>query len=165
MNLRARGRRCLPNAVWLKTEKRDGIQMILIVAVDDNNGMMFNKRRQSQDRVLRERIIALSAESRLWMNRYTEKQFTQDGRAAEHICVDDDFMTKAAPGEYSFVENIPAAPYEKLVERIVIFKWNRKYPGDFYFDIDLESGPWHLASKEEFPGSSHEKITMEVYSR
>lgn len=139
--------------------------MILMVAVDDNNGMLFNKRRQSQDRALRERILALSAHSRLWVNHYTEKQFAQDGQAAEHLNVDDDFMNEAAPGEYCFVENTSAAPYEKWVEQVILFKWNRKYPGDFFFDIDLTNGAWHLTSTEEFPGSSHEKITMEVYSR
>ena len=46
--------------------------MILMVAVDDNNGMMFNKRRQSQDRVLRDRIRKLCANGRLWVNHYTD---------------------------------------------------------------------------------------------
>ena len=34
--------------------------MILIVCVDDHNGMMFNHRRQSQDRVLRADILELT---------------------------------------------------------------------------------------------------------
>ena len=139
--------------------------MILMVAVDDNNGMLFNKRRQSQDRVLRERILAMSARSCLWVNHYTEKQFAQGGQVVEHIRVDDDFMSKAAPGEYCFVENVHMAPYEEQVEQIILFKWNRRYPGDFFFDIELTNGAWQLVSTEEFPGSSHEKITMEVYSR
>ena len=39
--------------------------MIVIVCVDDNNGMMFNKRRQSQDRVLRQRMLELAGEKKL----------------------------------------------------------------------------------------------------
>ena len=35
--------------------------MIIMVCVDDNNGMMFNKRRQSQDRVLRQRMFFSSS--------------------------------------------------------------------------------------------------------
>lgn len=139
--------------------------MILIVAVDDNNGMMFNKRRQSQDRVLRKHILSLSSQSRLWINHYTEKQFAQDGIFAEHLNVDDAFLNEAAPGEYCFVEDVSVAQYEKWVEKIILFRWNRKYPGDFHFDIDLSSGAWKLTSTEDFPGSSHEKITMEVYER
>ena len=33
--------------------------MIVIACLDDNGGMMFNHRRQSQDRVLRAHIAAL----------------------------------------------------------------------------------------------------------
>lgn len=139
--------------------------MILIVAVDDNNGMMFNKRRQSQDRALRDRIRQLCANSHLWVNHYTEKQFMQDENGMEHINVDDTFLNEAAPGEYCFVENVPTAPYEKWLEQIILFRWNRKYPGDFHFDIDLTNGAWRLLSAEDFPGTSHEKITMEVYGR
>ncbi len=139
--------------------------MILMVAVDGNNGMLFNKRRQSQDRALRDRILALTAQSRLWVNHYTEKQFAQDGQIAGHLNVDDDFINEAAPGEYCFVENIPTSQYEKWVEQIILFKWNRKYPSDFFFDIDLTSGAWHLISTEDFSGCSHDKITMEVYTR
>ena len=45
--------------------------MIVIVAVDDRNGMMFNRRRQSQDRVLREHILDMTVGKKLWMNHYT----------------------------------------------------------------------------------------------
>ena len=34
--------------------------MRVIVAVDDRNGMLFHNRRQSQDRVLRERILSMT---------------------------------------------------------------------------------------------------------
>ena len=48
--------------------------MILIVCVDDHNGMMFNHRRQSQDRVLRADILELTGGKKLWMNAYSRKQ-------------------------------------------------------------------------------------------
>ncbi len=137
--------------------------MMIIAAVDDRNGMMFHHRRQSQDRVLRQRVLALTADSRLWMNHYTKKQFSESD--APQINVDERFLSEAAPGEYCFVEDVAAAPYEKWVEKIILFKWNRKYPGDFYFDIDVHGNGWRLTSTEEFRGSSHDKITMEVYTR
>ena len=34
--------------------------MIVITVIDDNMGMMFNNRRQSQDCILREQILALT---------------------------------------------------------------------------------------------------------
>lgn len=156
--------------------------MILIAAVDDNNGMMFNKRRQSKDRSLRERILLLAKGHKLWMNDYTYRQFLDeavsitekhtgsapeaaDGIAIEEICVDEDFLESAGSGEYCFVENVPAASYEEKMEKIILFRWNRKYPSDFQFDIELGTCGWKLAETKEFPGFSHEKITEEVYVR
>ncbi len=139
--------------------------MILIAAVDDKNGMMFNKRRQSQDRVLRERIISVSSQSRLWVNQYTQKQFARDEELPENLITDEEFLAKAGPGEYCFVENVPVAACQEQIEKIILFKWNRTYPGDFHFDIDLSDGSWQMTSTEDFAGSSHEKITMEVYQK
>ena len=51
--------------------------MIRIVCVDDHNGMMFNHRRQSQDRVLRADILELTGGKKLWMNAYSRKQFAE----------------------------------------------------------------------------------------
>ena len=137
--------------------------MILIVAVDEDKGMMFNRRRQSKDRVLRERILSLAKGGKLWMNAYTRRQFPEDAHA--EIIVDEKFLEKAGFGDYCFLENIPASPYEDRIEKIILFWWNRKYPSDTWFDIDLEGGGWKLSETREFSGSSHEKITEEVYVR
>ncbi len=137
--------------------------MILIVAVDEDKGMMFNRRRQSKDRALRERILSLAKGGKLWMNAYTRRQFPEDAQG--EILVDEEFLEKAGPGDYCFLENIPAAPYEDRIEKIILFWWNRKYPSDTWFDIDLEGGGWKLSETREFSGSSHEKITEEVYVR
>ncbi len=135
--------------------------MIIITAVGDRNGMMFNHRRQSQDRILREKILEMTAGKKLWMNAYSAKQF-EDGAA---ITVDEKFLEKAKRGDYCFVENQPCAPVQDRIESVVLFHWNRAYPGDFFFDLDLSDGTWRMkmSETEEFPGSSHEKITKEVY--
>ena len=81
--------------------------MVLVVATDDQGGMMFNKRRQSQDRILRARILDLAKDSRLWMNAYTGRQFADSGDRAEipmdggsqtEILIDDAFLEKAGAG-------------------------------------------------------------------
>ncbi|MCD8124983.1 MAG: ribonuclease Z, partial [Lachnospiraceae bacterium] len=131
--------------------------MTVIAAVDDCMGMMFNKRRQSQDRVLRQRIISLAEGKNIWMNAYTAKQF-KDQADTGQIKTDENFMEKARAGEYCFIENVPAVPYEEWIEKIILFKWNRTYPGDVHFDIDLFA--WQMISTEDFPGSSHENITQ-----
>ena len=52
---------------------------------------------------------------------------------------------------------------EKL-EQIIVYRWNRHYPADFYFGIALETPAWTRIRTEEFAGSSHEKITKDVYT-
>ena len=133
--------------------------MIVCVALDDNNGMLFNKRRQSKDRVLRERLLMECDGARLWMNEYTAKQF--DGDIPANVMVDNDFLNKAGEEEYCFVENCPLKEAEAKIKKLIVFKWNRVYPADTRFDISLDG--WKLTETEEFVGSSHELITKEVW--
>ena len=122
--------------------------------------MMFNNRRQSQDRLLREQMIHETKDARLWMNHYSLKQFADI--MTDNIMVDDDFLNKAEYNEYSFVENLRAYPYENKINKIILYKWNRRYPADFWFDITLKE-KWKLVYAEDFKGYSHEKITKEIY--
>ena len=80
--------------------------MILIVCIDDNKGMMFNHRRQSQDRVLRRHILDMVGNGKLWMNEYSGKMFAKDSEELLHgpVQTDEDFLKKASSGEYCFVE-------------------------------------------------------------
>lgn len=140
--------------------------MIVIACVDNNMGMLFNQRRQSQDKVLREKILQCCEGHKLWMNAYSYKQF--EGQAANKditICVAEDFLTRAEAEDYCFVENADVANCSNEIEQIILFCWNRDYPADFYFTVPVHSKPWRLVSQEDFCGSSHEKITEEVYSR
>ena len=135
--------------------------MILIVCVDDDMGMLFNNRRQSQDSVLRKHILDMTVKTRLWMNHYSAKQFASD--ICPQISVNEDFLNEAVSGDYCFIENIDIGAHENQFERIILFKWNRQYPGDFHFNIDLSE--WAFVKTFDFVGSSHEKITMEVYDK
>lgn len=133
--------------------------MHIIVCVDDRMGMLYNHRRQSQDRVLREKLLELAGVHSLRMNAYSAKQF---GTAPEgRIAPSEDFLSQARAGDYCFVEDQPLAPYAPAIESLILCRWNRDYPGDFFLDLPLEH--WHRQVLSEFPGSSHEKITLEVY--
>lgn len=136
----------------------EAAQMILIVCMDDQNGMAFNHRRQSQDRVLIERIEGLTADNNLRMAPYSQKLFS-----SSNILADDDYLSKAGIDDYCFVEREDVKPHEDKIQKVIVFRWNRHYPSDLKFGIDLSN--WHLVSTEEFPGSSHLKIAMEVYER
>ena len=133
--------------------------MILIVCVDNKNGMLFNRRRQSQDRILRARILELTAQSRLWMNAYSAKQFDAP---APQICLAEDFLSQAAPGEYCFLENAVPSSLLEQIEQVILYRWNRDYPADVHFTLDLSG--FQLSQTTDFTGSSHEKITEEIYA-
>lgn len=134
--------------------------MFIIVALDNHNGMLFNHRRQSRDKSLRERMLRLTAGHTLWMNRYSAGQFSE---CCPGIRIAEDFLDRAEENDYCFVETDSIARYIGGIQKIIAYRWNRDYPRDISFDIDLSC--WRCVSSMDFVGSSHEKITEEVYSR
>lgn len=136
--------------------------MILIVCLDDRDGMLFGGKRLSRDRTVCEKILAVTAGSKLWMSGYSAKLFAE---YAADILVDELFLERAQHGEFCFLEDRDILPYADKVEQIILFRWNRHYPADKRFSLDLTATPWKQVRIEEFPGNSHEKITMEVYTR
>ncbi|WP_444147788.1 hypothetical protein [Blautia stercoris] len=94
------------------------------------------------------------------MNEYSKKLFA-NLTDAEVIRVDEAFLDKAQ--SVCFVENQDIMPYLPKIDTFILFRWNRDYPADFFFTVDLSQ--WNLISTEDFEGTSHEKITMEVYEK
>ncbi|WP_251353742.1 ribonuclease Z [Hominisplanchenecus murintestinalis] len=135
--------------------------MIAIVCLDDKNGMVFNKRRQSRDCCVVERILDMTEGGCLWIHPFSEPLFVE--REAEQIHVRQEFLKCAGDGEYCFVENHGLRTVEEKIEKLIVFRWNRVYPADLRLDIALED--WKKTEEEEFVGNSHEKITREVYVR
>lgn len=133
--------------------------MNIIVCIDKNGGMSFCGKRLSQDRVLREKILKISSGSRLLMSSYSAKQF----ESIDGIVIDDNFLNNAGQGDYCFVEDKEIIA--ENVESFYVFNWNRKYPADLFFDVDLKAEGFKKIKKEEFQGNSHDKITLEIYSR
>ena len=134
--------------------------MHLIVCLDDADGMLFNKRRQSSDKLLCSRILEKTAGSRLWMNEYSAKLFS--GKTAPNICVDAAFLDKCEAGEWCFAETGELLAYTGKLESITVYRWNRRYPADVKFPARLLAGR-APTRKEDFPGNSHDTITEEVY--
>ena len=130
------------------------ITMKLIVCIDDNKGMMFNNRRQSRDKILIENMLELCKDKKLYISEYSSKLFPENS-----VEIFKDF--EDVEEGYCFAENFTVN--EEYVEEIIVYKWNRLYPADTYFNIELEN--WNLTETVEFEGSSHEKITREIYRR
>ncbi len=134
--------------------------MHIIVCVDDAGGMLFNRRRQSKDQILRQRARELAKGQPLWMNSYTAGQFVKDGYP---MMVDENFLGNAPQGAWCFVENMDVLPFFEKIESVTVFRWNRLYPSDVTFPETVFAQRWHLEDRKEFAGKSHDKITQEVY--
>lgn len=134
--------------------------MILAVCVDNCMGLAFNRRRQSRDSAVYADLADMARGAAIWTDSRSAALF--DGLGA-NVFAQSAFAEMAAPGEYCFMEFSSPAQYEHLAEKIILYRWNRRYPSDLKFDISLDS--WSLESITDFPGSSHEKITKEVYVR
>ncbi len=129
--------------------------MTLYICLDDRNGLQFNKRRQSRDAAVLEDIRSCLS-GNLLIDPFSEKLI----REAEIPCV----LPPETAEDY-FSENIPSDEMLKKISKIVIYRWNRHYPSDIRWDPDLNALGFVLTETTEFAGTSHEKITREVYER
>ncbi len=134
--------------------------MKLIICLDDDGGMLFNHRRQSRDSKVVEKIIEFTDGCRLWVNEYSAKLFDKD-----KVCVSEDALEQSDDLDYCFVENVDPIPYADKASTIYIFKWNRKYPSDMKFEYIPSEHGMRLTKTEDFAGTSHDKIIMEVWER
>ena len=92
------------------------------------------------------------------MNEYTKSLFEN----SENIIVDNNFLRNANSGDFCFIENVNINEYDEI-EQVYIFNWNRKYPADKFFNFNLSN--FKKITTENFSGNSHEKITLEIYTR
>lgn len=133
--------------------------MNIIICLDEKGGISFNNRRQSRDSAVCEKILSIAEAGRLFMEEYSAKLFPEKG----NIIVRDDFPNAAETGDFCFFERVK--PDLSKAEKLYIFLWNRSYPSDLKLDLIPESEGFFLQSAEEFPGSSHEKITLNIYGK
>ena len=132
--------------------------MNIIVCIDDDKGMLFNKRRVSRDSKVIEKIYDIVGSDKLWIAEFSKALFV------ENVIVDNQMLDRAGKGDFCFIENLELEPYIDRVEKLYVFNWNRSYPSDFKLDIEYR----RLFIKEEeveLVGTSHEKVTLEVFWR
>ena len=105
-------------------------------------------------------ILKEAGRAPLWVNAVTARQFT-DGQQSR-LRIDEAFLDRAGSGEFCFVEDRSVKPYETRIEQVILYRWNRAYPADLYWDLPLDG--WTLERREEFPGYSHKIITKKSMS-
>lgn len=133
--------------------------MKLIFTIDENNGMLFLGKRQSKDKALRQKIADITKGYKLWMSVYSKSQFEN----FTNIIVDDDYMEKAGPEDFCFVEDKPFCL--EGVDTVVLCHWNRSYQATEKFDVDLIKEGFLKTDTQDIIGTSHDRITIEVYKR
>ena len=134
--------------------------MNIIICVDDRMGMMFHNRRQSKDRKVREDMLSLVPD-KLWVSPYTARQFEEYEQ--ERLQIAEDFLEQAQVGEYCFVEEQNVTEYEEKIEQIILYRWNRTYPADTYFTLNLST--FYLEERKDLTGNSHPDIVREIYRK
>ena len=135
--------------------------MKVIICLDDRDGMMFNGRRQSKDRVLNTDVIALSGGC-LRMSKYSYAMFDD----TEAVCtVAEDFLDTAEHDDWCFVEDGTLSEHADKIDTLVVYRWNRHYPSDKSLDIDIDGLGFTLEETTDLVGHSHEKITREIYKK
>lgn len=129
--------------------------MTLYICLDDRNGLKFNNRRQSRDSAVLEDIRRQLTGS-LLIDSFSEKLIREAGIP---------YVLPPETAEDFFAEDIPSDKILDKTKKLVIYRWNRHYPSDVRWEPDLAGMGFSLREITEFAGTSHEKITREVYER
>ena len=154
-----------------------------IVCLDQEDGLLFNGRRQSRDRVVTEKILSMTKGNPLWMSAYSRRIFPEDAP----VCVAEDLMGKLAepaesarkaaeqaeaaqkeswqqPGKASFCLIEEAVDLEnEAIDEWLVFRWKRVYPADVFLKFPADG--WEKELIETFAGYSHEEIDLERYRK
>lgn len=135
--------------------------MTLFVCLDNANGMRFNHRRQSRDAAVVRDICAMVGGGRLLLRPGSEVLFSA---APVRLTVCNAPLDAAQDGDCCFLETPPSVDGMSKIATLIVYRWNRDYPADVFFPSDAWQ-EFRLEHTTDFPGTSHDKITKEVYVR
>lgn len=135
--------------------------MTLFVCLDNAGGMRFNHRRQSRDAAVLRDICTMVGGGRLLLRPDSEALFSA---APVRLIVCDAPLDAAQDGDCCFLETPLSVGGMSKIATLIVYRWNRDYPADVFFPSDAWRG-FRLEHTADFPGTSHDKITKEVYVR
>ena len=132
--------------------------MKLVVCLDENKGIRFFGKRQSQDELQRKNLFELIGNAKLFLTKYSYDLYTDFEFNFEIIDENTEIVEDAVfLYEGEFLERF--LPY---VDEIIVYFWNRDYPFDETFEEFLNDD-WKAREIFEFKGKSHEKITRKMF--
>jgi len=135
--------------------------MTLFVCLDEQGGMSFGGRRQSRDSAVLLDIFATVNTSRLLVSRYSEKLLSQYGE----VTVSDTPLADAGEDDFVLLEVEGVGKQSAKPDTLIIYRWDGIYPSDLKFDLEPQSVGLSLLTRSYIVGTSHEKITKEVYTK
>lgn len=133
--------------------------MTLILCIDNNFGLMFNKRRQSRDSAVLEDIKNSFAGEKIFISPYSEKLFNEAG-IDYTLC--DNFETQDG---ICFIEDKYNSDLLAVADEVILYHWGKIYPADVKLDYQLLTADFTLAESIVFKGTSHNEIKKERYTR
>lgn len=133
--------------------------MKLVVCVDDNFGILFNKRRQSLDLNQRMDLKKIILDKKVYLTEYSYDLYKDLSLNFEIIKEDSDCFIDDS---FFIYEGEFLEKFISKVDEIICYFWNREYPFDETFDILDE---FKEIESFSFKGKSHEKITRKIYKR
>ncbi len=136
-------------------------KITVAVVLDDNEGMLLFGKRQSRDRVLVADFVDSAGNAPIYASEFSKVLF----ESYDNVKLCKNPFEEAPDGAVCFIENFLLTPYLDMIDTLVIYRWNRPYHSDVKFDVDVRKTGYKLKSVSEFQGSSHDKITKEIYTR
>lgn len=136
-------------------------KITLALCVDEKGGVLLFGKRQSRDRVLIADFLADAGDKSVLISSFSEILFQN----VQNVKICDDPVSSACDGDFVFIENIALSSVIDSVTELIIYNWNRHYPSDVKIDADPIACGFALAKTYDFQGSSHERITKEIYRR
>ena len=128
----------------------------IILTLDDKNAVSFAGKRQSKDAAVSQRICDIMGEAPLYMREKSVSFFNDVRPNIQPI-------ENIEPCGVAFLEEVPSADIISNTDRIIVFRWNRNYPSLVTERVNLDG--WTKTVAEEFSGTSHNNITLEVYTK
>ena len=145
----------------LYANKYLGVKIMVIVACIDKSGnIALNTNGQLNHIIFWVRLKVVSNEALLYMNFNSSRQF---GYYPMKM-IDDDFLDIAGEDSYCFVEDTDITPYIDRIDKIILYKWNKKFSSKFEFDKSILDN-FSVVSKKSFYGEPFLKISEIVYEK
>ena len=132
--------------------------MKLVVCLDENNGIKFFGKRQSQDELQRKNLFELIGNLKLFLTEYSYDLYKDIEFNFEII----DENTEIIKNSVFLYEGDFLEKFLPSVDEIIVYFWNRDYPFDETFEEHLKN-IWKEKEKVEFKGKSHDEITRIRY--